>query len=829
MKQIIPSRKFVTLFLLLCLSQLWIAPVTAQSAAQPETGSALSLSARAGFDSYYKSGYWLPVQVTASNDGPPLVGELRLTVGTGFGNQGLVYSAPITLPTQSHKRLTLYIYPSGSMGRLRVELVTENGRIAATTETNTLIQLTSDNLLYGVVSPNPDDLEFLETVTGSRPKAAVAFLEADMLPTTATAWRALDILIFQDTDTGTLSAAQQAALRQWLDSGGQLVITGGPGWQKTASAFTDLLPVTISGSESVADLPALRQVGGEFRDPGPYLVARSNLVRGELLLHQDGLPLLARHVFGNGRVYFLALDPGLAPLVDWDGRQTVWNRISYDTPIPPYWANGFQNSYAAATAVSSLPSLTLPSILGLILFLLIYTLTIGPINYLILKRRGQRELAWVSIPLLVVVFSGVAYLTGFQLKGNTVILNQMSLVYSRLESQNARVQSLVGLYSPRRGNYNLSFGNYALPHPFDRDNGDMSGSGNSDGLLQEGSDTTLLRHVRVDVSGMATFVADSYVPSLHITGQATLESTPENTDIILSLRLHNQEPFALENATVFWGERAISLGTIAPGEEKKVDVLLPAANSAASNSPGIPLSSTIGPGVVTAPLSAGSSQLLVSNAATILGTSNYYDDPEVIPRYQMLEAIESGYYFRNGITYIPSDVLTLVAWAAQPQLDVALDISEYQVLGTSLYLVEIPLRQNLVNGRTATLPLQLLNWIPRNVTSSAAAPIEKMYLSDGLVEFEYTPWPEFSQGTVTALRIMLTSLPEETLPPPDLALWNWQTNAWEDQATSWGETAVPHFTPYIGPQNTVRFRLTATSSGVEIQTVYPQLTITLTP
>src|SRR5690606_2061153 len=178
--------------------------------------------------------------------------------------------------------------------------------------------------------------------------------------------------------------------------------------QKTAASLTDLLPVTVDGSRSVDDLPGLRErIGIEFRDPGPYVVATSSLRSGELIFRQDELPLLARQSIGRGSVYFLALDPRLAPLLDWDGSEAIWAAIASRVPSGSNWGSGPQNSYAATEAVSSLPSLTLPSILQLLAFLLVYTIVVGPLNYWVLKRRNQLERAWITIPVLVVIFSGV--------------------------------------------------------------------------------------------------------------------------------------------------------------------------------------------------------------------------------------------------------------------------------------------------------------------------------------------------------------------------------------------------------------------------------------
>ena len=384
--------------------------------AQEDNG--VELQARVGFDGFIKSEYWVPVYLNVANSGPSVEGELRVTANAGTFGDEVVYSSPISLPTQSNKRVVIYVnLPRVSTPT--IELVANNGDVVKELTVQAPTPVEREGILYGVVSSDPGEFEMLDRVDAGRPSVGVAFLGIEDLPETAVSWTALDVLIFNDIDTGTLSSAQREALESWIQTGGQLVVTGGPGWQKTTASLADLLPVSVSGSESVADLPALSDAVGEpFRDQGPYLVSTSSLRGGELLFYQDSLPLLAMQEMGRGAVFFLALDPKLAPMLDWDGSELVWGAIASRIPNAPPWGGPFQNSYAAGTAVTSLPSLALPSAWQLILFLLAYTLLIGPVNYMILKRRNQLERAWLTIPAIIIIFSGVAYVTGFQLRGN---------------------------------------------------------------------------------------------------------------------------------------------------------------------------------------------------------------------------------------------------------------------------------------------------------------------------------------------------------------------------------------------------------------------------
>jgi len=797
-------KPFIILLLLLPIFSLGLSTAVAQNDA------GLTMDVRAGFDGHYKPDFWLPVQVTVANSGPAVEGELRITLGSALSGDQVVYNAPISLPTQSNKRVTLYVVLPQFTSGVAVELLDDNGRSLLTVPSNKLTQVGADGLLYGVVTPTPGDLDFLQDVTAGRAEAAVAYLALSDLPDVPPAWNGLDVLIFHDVDTGQLTPAQQAALDAWMQTGGQVVVVGGPGWQKTAVAFTDSLPVTLSGSESMPDLPALTDFAGlPFRDPGPYLVTTSSLRRGELLIHQDGLPLLARQPQGQGAIYFLALDPSLAPLLDWDGSPAVWLEIARRLPALSPWLQGIRNPYAANTAVSSLPALALPSVFQLIFYLMVYVVVIGPVNYVILKRRNRRELAWITIPLLVLAFSAIAYLTGFQLKGNETIINEMSVAVGAADSRQMRVQSLLGLYSPRRQTYSLTLPAAAAARPL------LSGYGSNPdvGAISRGSDLTLT-DVRVDVSGVAPFVADSVQPALPLDARAALRVQDGRVELEAAIR--NNSEVTLENATLLIGGTAVALGDIAPGAE--ADTTSPVASGGAIGTvAGLP-SPAFGPG--------GGSPLMI-NAETILGTSDYYSDRDAFPRWQLLQALEDEF---AGRTAVALPAVTLVAWSDQPQIAASLaNAGNGRAAGhsaTTLYLIAIPFERELAGG-AVTVPAALLNWEVLADSGLYLQTIRDFYLPPGAwLEVAYQPWPELAGLEVTDLGVQLDESFGAGGPVPAVAVWDWQAESWVALADGqWGETAVSNPQRFLGAGNAVRLRLeNDRATEMNIGSIFPILT-----
>ena len=655
------------------LAFLWLMALLLRPAAQDD---GLSLSARAGFDGLFKETAAVPVIVSARNDGPPIEGEIRVTVDDSTGGE-VVYSAPISLPTGSDKRVALYVHVLPFAGDLTVQLVSGQTVVAAI-ETNALNMVARDDLLYGVVTSDPGGLAFLGTISGGRTAAEVAYLDLADLPDVSIAWRALDVLVLDDVDTSRLTAGQLAALRAWVEDGGQLVVTGGPGGPKTAAAVAELLPVTVGGVESADDLPALSAFGGApFAALGPYTLTGSSLRQGELLIHQDGLPILAHTPLGLGGATFLALDPKLAPLAGWSGHTAVWESILAQTPPRGPLGNGIQEGYGAVQAISSIPGLRLPSVWQLLLFLFAYTLIIGPLNFLVLRRLRRPELAWVTIPVLVLLFSAITFFTGFRTRGGAAVLNEMSVAYGSVEAERVRTQSIVGLYSPRRGRYDLSLPYDTTAFPFTEGFGLVTGSGAGSLATIDRAGNLALRDIRADTGEVVAFLIDAHRPRPPLSATARL--VDDGRTVTVTVR--NDGQTTLENAVVVYGDQQLPLDDLPPGEAREVQLALTFLAR-----PGVtPTPDPLVPVGVILP------HPLINDPTYILGTPDYFNDVLAYPRWQLLQSLYN--YSETGTPAAdPTQVITLAGWLPDSEQPIDTGDAATTRSAVTLVLLEVPVR-----------------------------------------------------------------------------------------------------------------------------------------
>ena len=441
--------------------------------------------------------------------------------------------------------------------------------------------------------------------------------------------------------------------------------------------MADLLPVTVGGVESADDLPALSAFGGvAFNAPGPYTLTGSSLRAGELLIHQDGLPILAHTPLGLGGVTFLALDPKLAPLAGWRGHAAVWESIAALTSTPGPYANGIQDGYAATQAASSIPGLRLPSVGQLLLFLFVYTLVIGPINFLVLRRLRRRELAWVTIPVLVLLFSAITFFTSFRSRGGAVLQNEMSVAYGSVEAERVRTQSIVGLYSPQRGRYDLSLPYDTTAFPLTGQFGSVGLVSNLAAIVRAGDLT--LREVRADTGEVVAFLVDAHRPRPPLSATARL--VDDGRAVAVTVR--NDGALTLENAVLLYGDQQRQLDDLAPGAAREAQLPVTVLGPPGAT----PTPDPYMPSAVLVP------SPLINDPTYILGTPDYFSDPNVYARWQLVQSLYN-YSDTSPVQQTdPTKSIILAGWL--PDSDQPIDLGDVATTrsAATLVLLEIPVR-----------------------------------------------------------------------------------------------------------------------------------------
>ncbi len=437
------------------------ATLLAPTAAAAATTSAVILTVHVGYHDTLKLGDWMPVTVDITNNGPDLDGVLEVQSAGSLGNGGppggvVVYQTPVSLGAGATKHIRTYVQID-QPGALTAQLVRQ-GRVVASQQGNAS---NTTGVLIGVLSDQPATLNALAATNPGGISSSVVHLAAEDLSDTGLVLRPFDLLAIDDFATDTLTAAQRAALVDYVVNGGSLLLGTGGAWHKTLGGLPEVIvPVRVSGSTTLGPVEALGGTSGVEVATGTVAGATAWLAAG-------GKPLLVEQAVGAGTVELATFDWNQAPVAGWAGTTSLLREVLIRSSFSagtstafwsgpgPYGASIANKGSTLAQVLVSLPALDLPAwwIIGSLV--LVYVLLVGPINYFVLRALKRRALAWITVPTIALVAAGGAYGGSLLTKGTSVQTNQISIIHVAQGSERAYQEAYTGVFTPTRGDYDV--------------------------------------------------------------------------------------------------------------------------------------------------------------------------------------------------------------------------------------------------------------------------------------------------------------------------------------------------------------------------------------
>jgi hypothetical protein len=110
-------------------------------------------------------------------------------------------------------------------------------------------------------------------------------------------------------------------------------------------------------------------------------------------------------------------------------------------------AIAFMNADTSDRDMRNAPELKSPSIPLIFLLLAVYTLGAIPLIYIVLKRSGKRELAWVALPGVAAGFTGIFGIMGAMNRPTTPFAQHRELIAGTLNSPYFRSQETFSIYN----------------------------------------------------------------------------------------------------------------------------------------------------------------------------------------------------------------------------------------------------------------------------------------------------------------------------------------------------------------------------------------------
>jgi hypothetical protein len=815
------------MFLLLALA---VASMAARPAPQ---NSPLTLTVEAGIGGWYRPTQWMPVQVNIDSQNIRLEGFLQVRVQSALSAEyETLYRSPLNIANDGARRIFLYVSLEEFTREITVELVDGAGRVRAR-QTEPVQSLRYEDTLYAVVTDSVNGpLDVSRPSVGRGQSYQVTWRLSD-LPPSAEALRPLDILVFSDVETSSLSPDQSAALRQWVTGGGHLIVTGGGNWQRTTLGLLDLLPTepsrTITG-KSASLLGAFLARPDDSLESEILLSANSPKAGAQILLADEQTPWLVRGTLGAGVVDFAAFDGASEPLRSWADLPFVWHELVMSRGSRPSWSYGVERFGLARDAVGTVAGFDLPSLVQLTLFLLAYILLMGPANYLFLRLVRRRELAWLTIPALIGLFTFFAYFTGFSLRGNTVAVTHIGLVQVWEDSPTARYDGVVGVLAPRRTTYNITaaegFTLRALP--------DVQPPNGLSALTIQESGSFSARDVPVDAAIMIPLATSGQLPAPPFEGQATLTLRGQDISARLEGSVSHDLPFTLRATRILLDSEVFLIGDMRPAQAYPFSLTAPL-----DRHPRHTLGNRVDPSrpVVNVGFFGGTVNdeglCLIQNGLNVVyekimrgqdvscfGTLT--DSKALTLRQRALLTTA----FNNEIDANAGrhTAAYLVGWGDRPLHDLTLERQSQSTEASILYIYKIPLTYRFDNPNSANIPPAFFSWslIERDLPN-------RLNEINPDMSFQLNANTPNGQGVALRLTphlpINLTSLERLNLrvytkslsADLQVSLWNWQEKAWQvlPNPNNRFEWSLREFAPYLGAGNQVQVLVSAQAGSYE--------------
>jgi hypothetical protein len=522
----------------------------------------VTMTASVMLQGHARAGSWAAIEIDLRNDGPSIDGELQMDGGS---QSNVRYAMAVNLPTGSHQTYILHAQPPGFGRNVTVDLVA-NGQKLDSVGVAYLVH-DSTQLVVGVLAERPAPIVAGINLPASQFGAAPAVVPLTIadLPDRAEGWAVLDRLVWQDVDSNQLSAGQLDSLRRWIAAGGRLVIAGGTAGIGTLSAFADdLLPYRPTATLDV-DPSSFASLLGPLPEGAATMPAMAGaLLHGRALATSGDRVVAAELGYGGGRITVLGFDPTTSWLAESKAIDAMWRTV-----LPPRSGDStlLGDDSQLVQAVYQLPSLALPPTAGLLGIIGAYILVIGPINYLILKRIDRRELAWITMPVLVLAFAAASFGYGSFLRGTDVVVNEVAIVRGAPDATEGTAQVYFGIFSPNRNTYRVDLPQGALlASPI---NGEAFGQGRTTLDLVQGTGTERPSQIRNLLLGPASIrIIRAQVPVAAPRMKATL-ALDEGT---LKGTFENASDEILESVAVVLGGSVLSLGDVAGHETRTVSL-----------------------------------------------------------------------------------------------------------------------------------------------------------------------------------------------------------------------------------------------------------------
>ena len=421
-----------------------------------------------GIGGAVKSGLWTQFYVELVSRREDFEGQLEVTVQAGQTARP-VFIKPLTLIRETGTRHWVYFRSPAvarrerngdyvwrvrdDRGRVVLQQSWRNPEILPSGDTCIAVMRGGDVAAAGLGALVDEESEI---------RTSVRFLSPPTAPDRAIGYESVDVLVWLNPDPSQQLAVpgQAEAIVDYVRRGGHLVLGAGSSWQALTQSFlADMLPATPTGAAVSLGMRELSRYSDEDQSGSTILLVQLSDVRGDVLLSSGGKPVVVRGNFGLGQVTLIGLDPTKAPFAELTYRKRLWSELlGLDTTRRSRTdVVGVTNaSIPLMRALDDFPGFKPINFTFVAVFLVVYVILIGPVDYFVLKRMKKLHWTWVTFPTVAVISSLLAFALLSSGRVSGLFLNSASIVDASTDGDDAVGTTYATILSHKQQRYDVS-------------------------------------------------------------------------------------------------------------------------------------------------------------------------------------------------------------------------------------------------------------------------------------------------------------------------------------------------------------------------------------
>lgn len=443
-----------------------------------------------GFNDIYKIGFSTPVKITIKNKFKDINGEVEIRVPSTSGKY-MSYVKPISLQKDAEKEIIINV-PVG-MNRTKYTLNIYNGNDKVYEDSINTIAANNVTTFIGILSDDFDSLSYINKVPAASGVSLITKtikLDEKNFPEDIFTLNAFDIIIINDYDTSRLGDLKYDILKQWVNNGGTLLLGTGSKYNKTLSVFKDDFIMGTQGSVQEITTSKIFDLAtnGDNKNDAKLDALALSIKDSNVLMEDKNIILVQSLTKGKGVVGIAAFDLGQKPFVNWNNNTAfVEKLLGIINPEMTSSKNNIEyiqnNSYMIRNAMNQFSEMATAKASSFYIILFIYVLIVAPISYFILKKIDKRELMWITVPVLAIIFGLIVFISGSGTRLSEITTNMISILNID-EKGSASTVTYAGIFNTNKMKVNIvgQNGQKILPLP---DNNYYNPNQNNDNEVME--------------------------------------------------------------------------------------------------------------------------------------------------------------------------------------------------------------------------------------------------------------------------------------------------------------------------------------------------------